>query len=159
MARWNRMWRTMQEYNVDNWLIGIIKELYAELYRTYIKQENNLSLSKGLWQAYRLSPLLFNIYLKMLREWRRNCCGNSHWWDWSTFLDFCRWSDDVYIERIRYRIYAEAIERTLSLLETDNRYIQNRIYSSKLQHKFSDFNIQWTGETNRPFQIFGRMSY
>jgi hypothetical protein len=26
----NRMWRTLQEYNIDNCLIEVIKELYAD---------------------------------------------------------------------------------------------------------------------------------
>jgi len=38
----NRMWRSLQEYNIDNRLIGVIKELCADN-KAYIKQENRLS--------------------------------------------------------------------------------------------------------------------
>jgi len=39
-----RMWRTRQEYNIDNSVIGIIKKLYTDD-RAYVKQGNRLSSS------------------------------------------------------------------------------------------------------------------
>jgi hypothetical protein len=71
------MWQTLQEYNINNYLIEIIKELYVNN-RGYIKQGNKLSQPiralKDLWQGCGLSPLLFKIYLeRMLKEWRRYC--------------------------------------------------------------------------------------
>jgi len=53
----------------------IIKELYADN-RAYIKQGNRLYQPIYAAYGYRLSPLLFNIYLeKVLRQWRRSFSG------------------------------------------------------------------------------------
>jgi len=73
---------TLQEYNIDNHLIRIIKELYMDN-RTHIKVDYlkkvdylNLNAFRKPYNGYGLYSLLFNIYLeKVLKELRKSYNG------------------------------------------------------------------------------------
>ena len=75
----NRLFKVLQETNINHTLIRALKNLYEES-SSQVKIGNRLSekffTNKGLRQGCCVSPTLFKIYVaKALRQWKRKCNG------------------------------------------------------------------------------------
>ena len=93
------MIKTLQKVGIEGIYINVIKDIYGRPTANIIFKDEKLKafpLRSGTRQECSLSPLLFNIILKVLDIENKIFKGNPNWEGRSATLTVCTWQDIIY---------------------------------------------------------------